>query len=617
MAANSRRNGLSLLNDSPSNNSKRIRRRHGMMALSAAAGAVGLFSLSAKPAHAADFYYDYTPNAVNLNSPPPTFSTNLGAASNWYTLSGTVYTASTQTPGSGDIAHFDSNLTDIASPKTFTLATATVTTWGGLTDSSAALTNSYSPAAGVILPVVLTIGAASGDATASLAIQDSGINVSGTDLAISAPLSLAASQTWDVGAITYTDAAGAVQSTQSLTVSGPLSLGANALTLTGGGNVTVSGAITGTAGITLDSNYTGTVTLKSTASTYSGGTTVNGGALVVSSYDQIDNGAITNNGTIQFNLTAPLSLTGSDVGTGGVTNSGTGVVTLTGVNTYGGTTTVSGGTLVLGTTTALPSGGTVVNNATLDVNANTTAGNISGTSGHLNIGSVNSGGTVTAVATLTLASNSGISTQATVTINSGSTLDITNNGLLINYGTGTDPVSTIVADLTTSFNSNWAGTGLTSSTAASDPGNGTIGYIDGATDTLSSIGGTNALLIRYTIPGDTNLDGQVNFADLLTIAQHFGSIGNDYFNGDLNYDATGIVNFSDLLLVAQHFGQALTGAEATQLGGSFASQWNLALAEVGKTDMAVPSVPEPGSVGLVLLGAAGLLSRRRRRQQAK
>ena len=55
-----------------------------------------------------------------------------------------------------------------------------------------------------------------------------------------------------------------------------------------------------------------------------------------------------------------------------------------------------------------------------------------------------------------------------------------------------------------------------------------------------------------TRPGDTNLDGTVDFADFLIFAANFGTTGASWSEGD--FDADGSVGFTDFLLLSQWFG---------------------------------------------------------------
>jgi hypothetical protein len=161
----------------------------------------------------------------------------------------------------------------------------------------------------------------------------------------------------------------------------------------------------------------------------------------------------------------------------------------------------------------------------------------------------------------------------TLTIDSGGTLDIQNNTLTINFASSaSDPLATIQGYLKSGYDGDtWMGTGIISSTAQTDPGLYSIGYADGNIDT-GTPAGANQILIENTIAGDANLDGTVNFGDLLVVAQNFNrsvdANGNalDWAHGDFNYD--GVVNFADLLLVAQNFNKTFAAEQAAQTPSS-------------------------------------------------
>jgi hypothetical protein len=71
-----------------------------------------------------------------------------------------------------------------------------------------------------------------------------------------------------------------------------------------------------------------------------------------------------------------------------------------------------------------------------------------------------------------------------------------------------------------------------------------------------AVGGTD-LLIGYTQYGDTDLDRDVDFDDLLRLAQNYGQTAKFWYQGTFDYDATGSVNFDDLLRLAQNYGTTL------------------------------------------------------------
>jgi hypothetical protein len=64
------------------------------------------------------------------------------------------------------------------------------------------------------------------------------------------------------------------------------------------------------------------------------------------------------------------------------------------------------------------------------------------------------------------------------------------------------------------------------------------------------------LTMTVPIPGDLNNDSNVSLADLVILAQAYGSKpGNSNWNPNVDIDGNGVVGLSDLVILAQHYGQ--------------------------------------------------------------
>jgi hypothetical protein len=76
---------------------------------------------------------------------------------------------------------------------------------------------------------------------------------------------------------------------------------------------------------------------------------------------------------------------------------------------------------------------------------------------------------------------------------------------------------------------------------------------------------STTLTKAYATPGDANLDGVVNFSDLLILSQNYNTAsGAGWATADFNGD--GVVNFSDLLLLSQNYNTALAADTGTDWG---------------------------------------------------
>ncbi|MFT3787364.1 MAG: alginate lyase family protein [Tepidisphaeraceae bacterium] len=79
--------------------------------------------------------------------------------------------------------------------------------------------------------------------------------------------------------------------------------------------------------------------------------------------------------------------------------------------------------------------------------------------------------------------------------------------------------------------------------------------------TITDTGGLSVTApfdLTVALPGDANLDGMVNFTDLLTLASNYGLSVRTWSQGDFTGDGT--VNFNDLLVLAQSYGTSAAPA---------------------------------------------------------
>jgi len=167
------------------------------------------------------------------------------------------------------------------------------------------------------------------------------------------------------------------------------------------------------------------------------------------------------------------------------------------------------------------------------------------------------GGTVKILANGTSAASSKVHT---LTVDSGTTLDVTNNAFVVDYGTPApgaeaEPFDTIRARIVAAYNGGaWDQPGITSSMANSSTF--AVGYAEAsALTTIPSIflgADSTSVLFRYTRYGDADLSGNVNSDDFNRLASNFGLSGKVWTDGDFNFSGT--VNSDDFNLLASSFG---------------------------------------------------------------
>jgi hypothetical protein len=188
----------------------------------------------------------------------------------------------------------------------------------------------------------------------------------------------------------------------------------------------------------------------------------------------------------------------------------------------------------------------------------------------------------------------------------GGRIDLTTNAMVVDYEPGNSPLATVKSALASGYDGGtWAGPGIVTSA-----GGGALGYAE-SMDLLGPDGGDflgqavdrDAVLVRYTLSGDANLNGAVGFEDLVALAQNYNTVDGSavWMKGDFTYD--GNVDFTDLVALAQNYNTSMPSAaqlEAIGAGAAFAEDVAAAFAQV----------PEPGPIALVAL-VAGLAIRRR------
>ena len=361
---------------------------------------------------------------------------------------------------------------------------------------------------------------------------------------------------------------GTVSGTGGTITDNALTVGSSSLASWTNTNSTFGGSITDGAVRSLELIKDGTATLKLTgASTYTGGTYIAAGTLQLGdagSTGSIGSGVIVDNGALRFNRTNALPIANTISGTGTVTQAGSGTTTVSGANTYTGVTTIAKGTLSAATIVVGGGSSNLGNAASAVILGDAT-----------NTGTLSyTGSTATYTRGFDVKAGGGridtTTSGQTLTVNSGAITSAADTSLTIG-GAGNTTVTTAVA------------LGATTG-ALTKAGNGTLNINSGAQTykTLTTTLGAGTTNVNTAIGGGTT-DVVAN-ADV-----KFGSVSQTFSSLSIGAGAT--VTFTS------GFASFADSGKGVSFGG-------------GAPGSAV--VPEPGSVGLLMVGALGLLSRRRR-----
>ena len=170
------------------------------------------------------------------------------------------------------------------------------------------------------------------------------------------------------------------------------------------------------------------------------------------------------------------------------------------------------------------------------------------------------------------------------------TINLLNNKMLINYGSGPDPIASIEQWIKNGSYSLPGPAIISSDIAVDDALSGFsygIGYADSADPGNPANLPSGTIEIMFTLLGDANLDGVVNSEDFTPFSHNLGQPGG-WDQGDFNYDGT--VNTEDFTPFSHNLNQS-----AVLAGGLEESNGGISLA----------NVPEPMSAGMMAIAGSG------------
>ena len=306
-----------------------------------------------------------------------------------------------------------------------------------------------------------------------------------------------------------------------------------------------------------------------------------------------------------------VSIGGAISGSGGLATSSTGTLILTGQNLYTGTTTISGGALSIGnggTTGSIANASNVVNGSALVFNRSDAIA-YSGTISGAGVLAMRGGGTLTLTGSNLFTGNTFVQNGSLV-LTGGTNRLQTGAGLVLGgeatlgklvLGDGTGASSQTFGFISTSGSGgSIVGGNAATSTLTVNMGIGTnvtfAGVLGGSNANENNLAftksgsGTLWLTNANTYSGTTNINGVLGTAP-----------------GSATVQVNAATRFGS---VSQSLASLTIGAGATVVFTSGATGFSSG--EKGSSGGGSALVPEPSALGLLLVGALGMLTRRRR-----
>jgi fibronectin-binding autotransporter adhesin len=338
---------------------------------------------------------------------------------------------------------------------------------------------------------------------------------------------------------------------------------------------------------------------------------VNSASSYISGWGSFASGGLSNSGF--------LYVGGNFNAYGAVTNGATGTINATGTGLnafFGPVANSSGGTFSVQTGASVTFFNSYTGTAPVSNNGTVTFAAIGSSGPITGVGQIIVG--AGAATSLQLVPNGGTSSQSSLIISNGSTVDVTNNVFLVNYGVGSDPIAAIRSYLAGGYNGGaWNGAGIDSSSVASLNASQSkliysVGYADGS-DGITGVP-SGEIEIMPTLAGDAKMQGNVVFGDFQLLSQYFGQSGTSWDEGNFTYGSS--TDFGDFQLLSQNFGASasgLTAGEVASLDGFAAQFGDELIANPDGVGFSLVSVPEPAALAILATASLSVLLRRRRR----